>query len=67
MISEETKTVADEYIDKFLESKLSLVKITDNNYSLMALREALLARIKERGLNEIIAYTFLKGLYLEKV
>jgi hypothetical protein len=65
--TERIKAVADDYIDKFLTSDLSLVKITDDQYTQMELREALTGRICERQLIKIIAYTFMGGLYLEKI
>lgn len=67
MISEKIKAVADEYIDKFIASDLSIVKINDDNYQRMALREALITRINKRGLRNLIAYTFMNYLYLEKL
>lgn len=66
-MSEEIKTTADEYIDKFVVSGLSLIKISDDTYSRMELREALLSRISERGISNITAYTFMNVQYLEKV
>lgn len=66
-VSEEINAIADDYIDKFIVSELTLVKITDESYSRMELREALTGRINERNLNKIIAYTFLGSLYLEKI
>ncbi len=67
MISEEIKAVADEYIDKFIASDLSIVKISDENIQQMVLREALITRINKRGLRNLIAYTFMNYLYLEKL
>ena len=66
-MSEEIKATADEYIDKFVVSDLSLIKISDDTHSRMELREALLSRIRERGIGNITAYTFMNVLYLEKV
>ncbi len=66
-MSEEIKATADKYIDKFVVSDLSLIKISDDTYSRMVLREALISRISERGISNISAYTFMNALYLEKV
>ena len=66
-MSEQDNTVFDEYIDKFMSSDLSIVKIKDENYPSNFLRKALQQRIKDRDLSNLIAYTFLSDLYLEKI
>ena len=66
-MSEQDNTVFDEYIDKFMLSDLSIVKIKDENYPSNFLRKALQQRIKDRDLSNLIAYTFLSDLYLEKI
>jgi len=66
-LSEQDNTVFDEYIDKFMSSDLSIVKIKDENYPSNFLRKALQQRIKDRDLSNLIAYTFLSDLYLEKI
>ena len=66
-MSDEINATADEYIDKFIVSDLSLLKISDNMYSRMELRNALISRINERGLGNLTVYTFMNDLYLEKV
>ena len=67
MLSEQDIAVFDEYIDKFMSSDLSMVKIKDENYPSNFLRKALQQRIKDRDLTNLIAYTFLSDLYLEKI
>ena len=66
-MSEQDNAVFDEYIDKFMSSDLSIVKIKDENYPSNFLRKALQQRIKKRGMTNLIAYTFLSDLYLEKI
>ena len=66
-MSEQDNTVFDEYIDKFMSSDLSIVKIKDENYPSNFLRKALQQRIEDRGMTNLIAYTFLSDLYLEKI
>jgi len=66
-LSERDIAVFDEYIDKFMSSDLSIVKIKDENYPSNFLRKALQQRIKNRGMTNLIAYTFLSDLYLEKI
>jgi hypothetical protein len=66
-MSDEINTIADEYIDKFDVADITLIKITDNRYTRMDLRETLISRIRERGLEKIICYTFMNELYLEKL
>lgn len=67
MMSERDIAVFDEYIDKFMSSDMTIVKIKDKNYPSNFLRKALQQRIKDRGMTNLIAYTFLSDLYLEKI
>ncbi len=67
MLSEQDIAVFDEYIDKFLSSDLSIIKIKDETYPPNFLRKALQQRIKDRDLTNLTAYTFLSELYMEKV
>lgn len=66
-MSEAVRNKADEYLDKFLDSDLNLIKISDEQYSDRALKEALNAKIKERDIRNVITYVFINGLYLEKI
>lgn len=66
MREEITKTL-DEYLDKFINSDLVLIKIKDNNYPIHSLKKMFLERIKERGLSSVTSYTFMNELYLEKI
>ena len=66
-MSERDIAVFDEYIDKFMSSDLSIVKIKDENYPSNFLRKALQQRIKDKNLSNLIAYTFLSDLYMEKI
>lgn len=67
MLSEKDIAVFDDYIDKFMLSDLSLIKIKDENYPTNFLRKALQQRIKDRDLTNLTAYIFLSELYMEKV
>jgi len=67
MLSEQDIAVFDEYIDRFMSSDLSIVKIKDENYPSNFLRKALQQRIKDRGMTNLIVYTFLSDLFLEKI
>ena len=67
MMSERDIAVFDEYIDKFMSSDMTIVKIKDKKYPSNFLRKALQQRIKDRGMTNLIAYTFLSDLYLEKI
>jgi len=66
-MSDEIKAIADEYVDKFVASDVTLIKINDDRHTRMDLREVLISRIRERDLDGIICYTFLNDLYLEKI
>ena len=67
MLSEQDIALFDEYIDRFMSSDLSIIKIKDENYPSNFLRKALQQRIKDRDLMNLITYTFLGELYMEKV
>ena len=67
MLSERDIAVFNEYIDNFMSSDITIVKIKDENYPSNFLRKALQQRIKDRGMTNLIAYTFLSDLYLEKI
>ena len=67
MLSERDIAVFDEYIDRFMSSDITIVKIKDENYPSKFLRKALQQRIKDRGMTNLIAYTFLSDLFLEKI
>ncbi len=67
MLGEQDIAVCDEYIDKFMSSALSMIKIKDESYPSNFLRKALQQRIKKRGLTNLTTYTFLGELYMEKV
>lgn len=60
------KTI-DEYLDKFIDSDLVLIKIKNEDYPINSLKNIFLERIKERGINGVTSYTFLNELYLEKI
>ena len=66
-MSEQDNAVFDEYIDKFMSSDITIVKIKDESYPSNFLRKALQQRIKDRGMTNLIAYTFLSDLFLEKI
>jgi hypothetical protein len=66
-MSDEIKVIAEEYVDKFVTSDATLIKINDDRHTRMELREVLVSRIRERGLKSIICYTFMNDLYLEKI
>lgn len=66
MISEEIKIKTDEYLDKFLGSELTIIKIKDDEFSESMIKKALQARINERQLRNLTVYSFMNGLYLEK-
>ena len=66
MKQEITKKI-DEYLDKFIASDLTIIKIKDEDYPINSLKRLFLERIKERELDKITSYTFLGELYLEKI
>ena len=66
MDSETVKTL-DEYLDKFIESDLVLIKIKDEDYPINSLKKLFLERIRERSIHGVTSYTFLNDLYLEKI
>ncbi len=67
MTIKEIGTKVDDYLDGFLASNHSLIKIDDAEYPLDALKTAFLERIAERQIQDVAAYIFLKKLYLERV
>lgn len=66
-MTEEIKNIVDEYLDRFLASDIVLIKIKDQNYPINTLKRVFQERIKQRELDDISAYIFLKELYLEKI
>lgn len=66
-MTEEIKNIVDEYLDRFLASDIVLIKIKDQNYPINTLKRVFQERIKQRELDNISAYIFLKELYLEKI
>lgn len=66
-MSDEITAIAEEYVDKFVASDATLIKINDDRHTRMELREVLVSRIRERGLDGIICYIFMNDLYLEKI
>ena len=66
-MNEELVKTVDEYLDKFISSDLVTIKIKDENYPPESLKRMMLNRIKERNLEGVTAYMFIKELYLEKI
>ena len=66
-MTEEIKNIVDEYLDRFLASDIVLIKIKDQIYPINTLKRVFQERIKQRELDDISAYIFLKELYLEKI
>lgn len=66
-MTEEIEKVVDEYLQKFIASDIVLIKIKDDNYPINTLKRVFLERIKEKALNNVTSYIFLKELYLEKI
>lgn len=66
MISEQIKIKTDDYLDKFIDSELSMIKIDDDEYSQSDIKRSLQTRISERNLHNLTVYSFMNGLYLEK-
>ena len=66
-MDEEMIAKIDEYIDKFITSDNVLVKVKEENQPINSLKRLFLKRIKERGVTNVTAYTFLGDLYLEKI
>jgi hypothetical protein len=66
MIEEMTSKI-DEYLDKFVSSELTLVKVKEEKYPINNLKRLFLERIKERDISNVISYIFLGELYLEKL
>jgi len=59
--------IVDQYINKFMDSDHTLIKITDENYPNSFLKKRLQERIRARGMGKMIAYVFMDDLYLEKL
>ena len=66
MFNEEIDQKADEYLDRFLGSDLSMILIKDDVFPQNEMCKGLQNRISERGINNLTAYTFMGSLYLEK-
>lgn len=66
-MTEEIKNIVDEYLDRFQASDIILIKIKDQSYPINTLKRAFQERIKQREIDNISAYIFLKELYLEKI
>lgn len=66
MIEELTSKI-DDYLDKFISSELTLVKVKEEKYPITNLKRLFLERIKERDIINVISYIFLGELYLEKL
>ncbi len=66
-MDEETRIKADQYLDRFISSDLTMIKINDGTVEQTVLIKALHSSIKERGLEGLNAYIFMNGLYLEKI
>lgn len=59
--------LVDQYIDRFLASGHTLIKINDEKYPNTFLKKRLHERIRERGIRKVIVYVFMNDLYLEKL
>ena len=66
-MTEKIERVVDEYLQKFIASDIVLIKIKDENYPINTLKQVFLERIKEKALDNVTSYIFLKELYLEKI
>ena len=66
-MNEKIDKIVDEYLDKFIDSDLVLIKIKDEDYPNNSLKRVFLKRIKEREIKQITSYIFLQELYLEKI
>jgi len=66
-MNEKIDKIVDEYLDKFMDSDLVLIKIKDEDYPNNSLKRVFLKRIKEREIKQITSYIFLQELYLEKI
>jgi hypothetical protein len=64
---DETLELVDQYIDRFLSSDHTIIKINDENYPSTLLNKRLKARIREREIRKLISYVFMNTLYLEKI
>jgi len=66
-MNEKIDKIVDEYLDKFIDSDLVLIKIKDEDYPINSLKRVFLERIKEREIKQVTSYIFLQELYLEKI
>jgi hypothetical protein len=64
---DEVLMLVDQYIDKFLISDHTIIKIKDEKYLNMILKKKLQERIREREIRKMIAYVFRNTLFLEKL
>ena len=64
---DEILELVDQYIDRFLASDHSIIKINDEKYPNKFLKKRLQGRIREREIRKMIAYVFMNDLYLEKI
>ena len=64
---DETLELVDQYIDRFLASEHSIIKINDEKYPNKFLKKRLQERIKAREIRKMIVYVFMNALYLEKL
>jgi hypothetical protein len=66
-MKEEIRGIAEAYIDKFISSEQVLIKINDERYPVKSLHRMLQKLMKERGIENLIVYTFQNELFLEKI
>ena len=59
--------LVDQYIDNFMDSDHTIIKINDEKYPNKFLKKRLQERIREREIRKLIAYVFMNDLYLEKI
>ena len=64
---DETLELVDQYIDRFLSSDHTIIKINDETSTSTLLNKRLQARIREREIRKLISYVFMNTLYLEKI
>jgi len=64
---DEVLMLVDQYIDKFLISDHTIIKIKDEKYLNMILKKKLQERIREREIRKMIAYVIRNTLFLEKL
>lgn len=66
-MKEEIRGIAEAYLDKFISSEQVLIKINDERYPVKSLHRMLQTLMKERGIENLIVYTFQNELFLEKI